>query len=118
MSGYRLGPIQETDAQEIMELFNYYVENSFAAYPEQRLPVEFFSMIREQSKNYPSVVAKDGDGTVAGFALLYAHNPFPTFSHTAEFTCFVGPGKTGQGLGSRMLQVLETEAKKQGITCI
>jgi hypothetical protein len=61
---------------------------------------------------------KDGNGAIAGFALLHAHNPFPTFSHTAEFTCFVRVGMTGQGLGSRMLHILEEEAKKQGISCI
>jgi phosphinothricin acetyltransferase len=118
MPGFSVDQIRKEDAREIMDIFNYYVEKSFAAYPEQRLPVQFFSMVRERSPDYPSVVVKDGNGAIAGFALLHAHNPFPTFSHTAEFTCFVRVGMTGQGLGSRMLHILEEEAKKQGISCI
>ena len=35
---YFMAPISEKDRKSIIDLFNYYVENSFAAYPETRLP--------------------------------------------------------------------------------
>ncbi len=42
----------------------------------------------------------------------------PTFQHTAEVTYFISPEMTGKGLGSKILSFLETEGKKQGISCI
>lgn len=30
------------DRESVMDIFNYYIENSFSAYPERKLPYEFF----------------------------------------------------------------------------
>jgi L-amino acid N-acyltransferase YncA len=111
-------PISEFEREEIIDLFNHYIEHSFAAYPEQKVPYEFFTFFLETSRNYPSVVARLPDGNVAGFGLLRAHNPIPSFRHTAEITYFIQPGLTGNGLGSRILARLESEGKLKGITTI
>lgn len=114
----RFSPVSEKDGEEIIELFNYYIEHSFAAFPEQKVPQEFFSYFFETCRHYPSVVARLPDGTLAGFGLLRAHNPMPAFRHTAEITYFVRPDMTGKGLGSKMLQHLEAAGKEQGVTTI
>jgi phosphinothricin acetyltransferase len=75
-------------------------------------------MFLEICKNYPSVVVKDSEKNVAGFGMLRPHNPMPAFRHTAEVTCFIRPGETGKGLGTKMLAFLEAEGKKQGISTI
>ncbi|HUT37753.1 MAG TPA: GNAT family N-acetyltransferase [Methanoregula sp.] len=108
----------ETDGKAVIDIFNYYVRDTFAAYPEQEVPYEFFGMFLEISKDYPSVVVKDTEEHVAGFGILRPHNPMPAFRHTAEITCFIRPGETGKGLGTKMLGFLETEGKKQGISTI
>ncbi len=118
MDSFTFSPINPADGKEVIDLFNYYVEHSFAAYPQQKVPYEFFSIFLEASKNYPSVIAKTPDGTVAGFGLLRAHNPMPVFRHTAEITYFIRPDLTGKGLGSKMLSYLETAGKSRGITII
>ncbi len=41
-------------ANELMEIFNYYAVNTFAAYPEKSLPNEFLNKIIELSKGYPA----------------------------------------------------------------
>jgi phosphinothricin acetyltransferase len=115
---YHLGPITGEDQHEIMEIFNYYVEHSWAAYPEERLPDAFFSLILEKSRNYPTVVARDRQGGVAGFGLMHPHNPMPVFARTAEITYFVRPGLTGKGIGKEMLASLEDLAKGRGISNI
>ncbi len=84
--GVTLAPIAESDGKGIIDLFNYYIAHSFAAFPEQEVPYEFFGMFREAGKNYPSVVLRDSAGDVIGFGLLRAHNPMPAFRHTAEIT--------------------------------
>ena len=75
-------------------------------------------MFLEICKNYPSVIVKDPDGTVAGFGMLRPHNPMPAFRHAAEITYFVRPDMTGKGLGEKMLGHLEAAGKDQGITTI
>ena len=101
-----------------MRIFNWYIANSFAAYPEKELPVALFSRFRESCQGYPSAVALLPDGSVGGFGLLRAHNPMPAFQATAEISCFVRPDLTGNGLGSALYAVLVKEAEEQGIRTI
>lgn len=115
---WRLEPISVGDGESILEIFNYYVENSFAAYPENRVPDSFFDALMEKAEGYPTVVAKDEGGTILGFGLLRVHNPIPSFSQTAEITYFMRPEQTGKGIGSLMLEYLIEEAKKKGISSI
>jgi phosphinothricin acetyltransferase len=111
-------PVTAAEREAIVDLFNYYIEHSFAAYPEQKVPYEFFTHFLNTCRNYPSVVARLPDGTIAGFGLLRPHNPMPAFLHTADITYFIRPDLTGKGLGSKMLDRLEDEGKQQGITTI
>jgi len=103
------------DRISVMDIFNYYVEHSFAAYPEEKLPYEFFDAIFQNSEGYPRIVLENQDGIIVGFAMLRPHNPMPAFKGTTEITYFVKPDMTGQGLGTLMLKRLLDEAKSRGI---
>jgi phosphinothricin acetyltransferase len=118
LTEYSLGPITAADGNAIIDIFNYYIENSYAAYPEQPVPYAFFGMFLEICKSYPSVTVKKPDGTILGFGMLRPHNPMPAFARTAEITYFIRPDETGKGLGSRMLGYLEDEGRKKGISTI
>jgi phosphinothricin acetyltransferase len=118
LSEFTFSPIADTDREPVIDLFNYYIEHSFAAYPEQKVPYDFFAMFLETCRKYPSVAAKMPDGTLAGFGLLRAHNPMPAFRHAAEITYFIRPDLTGKGLGSAMLARLEEKGKEQEISTI
>jgi L-amino acid N-acyltransferase YncA len=115
---FSFDPINPADGDAVIDIFNYYIENSFAAYPEQPVPHEFFSMFSAICEKYPSVIVKDARGKVAGFGMLRPHNPMPAFRHTAEITYFILPEQTGKGLGAGMLAYLESEGRKTGITTI
>lgn len=101
-----------------MALFNYYVQNGFAAFADQPVPQMFFSKLLESVAGRPTVAAKDAEGRLLGFGLLRSHGPFATTAHVAEITYFVAPECTGQGIGSRMVETLEQQAKEQGIRTI
>lgn len=101
--------------EEVMNIFNYYVENSFAAYPDRKLPNEFFDALLLMSQGYPTVVAMTDEGVVAGFGLLRPYNPMPAFLRTAEVTCFLKPGYTGLGIGKIILGHLLEKGKQKGI---
>lgn len=99
---------------DVMKIFNYYVENSFSAYPENKLSVEFFEKFLEMTKGYPAYVINVNDKT-AGFCFIRAYNPFPAFKETAEITYFIDKDFTGKGLGKAALCKLEEEARNLGI---
>lgn len=102
--------------KDVMDIFNYYIENSFAAYMEQKLPYEFFEKIIEMSKGYPSYIIKD-DNTqkVVGFCYLRAYYLMTVFRQTAELSYFISREETGKGIGKKALAKLEQEASNMGI---
>ena len=116
--GYTINPLTIEDCKPVMDIFNYYVENSFAAYPESKLPYQAFDMLLQTSKGYPTRTIKDQNGVIAGFGMLRAYNPMSTFEHTVEVTYFIHPDHTGKGLGKKLLASLEKEGREQGVTNI
>lgn len=113
-----LSSITHDDRTEVMEIFNYYVENSFAAYPDRRIPNEFFDKLLQMSRGYPTVTSKTDEGIVVGFGLLRPYNPMPAFFRTAEITYFLKPGYTGRGIGKLLLEYLLEKGKQQGINVV
>ena len=111
-------PLNKDDQKEVIDIFNYYVENSFAAYPEHKLPYESFDLFLKMCEGYPAIAARDEQGNIVGFGMLRAFNPFPTFSRTAEITYFIKPQYTGRGTGKKILDNLFAGAKEKGITSI
>ena len=113
-----IAPVSKEDGNKIIDIFNHYVQNSFAAFPEDPVPYEFFNFFVNMSAGYPFLVARDGEGNVVGFALLRPHSPMPVFFRTAEITCFIAPQHTGKGMGKAMQERLLHEAKEMGISSI
>lgn len=118
MPEYTLSPVDESDRTGIVDIFNHYVEHTFAAYPEEDVPYAFFDLILGIARTYPAVTVRDATGEVAGFGMLRPHNPMPAFARTAEITYFLRPDLTGQGIGSEVLGCLEAGAREHGIACI
>lgn len=112
---YSISPLSHEDREAIMDVFNHYVENSFAAYPEDRLPYQAFDMFLQMSHGLPAGSVRDRNGRIVGFGMLRAHNPMPTFSQTAEVTYFIHPDHIGKGLGTMLLAYLEKGAREKGI---
>jgi phosphinothricin acetyltransferase len=112
---FYLRPLTADDRRPVMDIFNHYVESSFAAYPEEKLPDEFYDLLFQKSEGCPRIVAADEKGIVLGFGLLHPHHPFPTFAGTMESTYFIAPETTGRGIGTQMLDHLLQDAKEKGI---
>jgi L-amino acid N-acyltransferase YncA len=115
---YSISPIANEDRESIIDIFNHYVESSFAAYPESKFPYQAFDMFLKMSNGFPTGSIKDENGKIVGFGMLRTHNPVVTFSQTAEVTYFIHPDYTGKGLGKMLLGSLEKGAIKKGITNI
>jgi L-amino acid N-acyltransferase YncA len=111
---YNFEQMSPEHEKQVMEIFNYYIENSFAAYPESKLPDQFYVKFLEIAQAYPSYVIKK-ENNVIGFCLLRPYNPFPVFKETAEVTYFIHKDYTGNGLGVMALKKLEDSAKQKNI---
>jgi phosphinothricin acetyltransferase len=112
--------IREASTEDIpgmLEVFNYYIENSFASYIETSVGPEFFQVIqneKEQEKDdrFPFYVIEE-NGKIIGLGALRPYFPFPNFRHTGVVSYFILPGHTRKGLGSRMLEKLCSEAREK-----
>ncbi|AFM27133.1 GNAT family N-acetyltransferase [Desulfomonile tiedjei] len=104
--------------EEIVDIFNYYIENSFAAYPEQAVPYSFFDHLLETCRGYPAVAVLDSEGHAVGFGMLRPYNPLPTFSGTAEITYFLKPDTTRKGIGKALLEHLLAEGKNKNLRTV
>ncbi len=111
-------PISLEDRKPVIDIFNYYIENSFAAYIEKSVSYGFFDFLLKASDGFPAIVIKNGEGGVIGFGMLRPFHPFPVFSKTAEISYFISPDWVGKGLGNKMLAHLIKKAEEKGITSI
>jgi L-amino acid N-acyltransferase YncA len=115
---YSISPISAEDRESIIDIFNYYVENSFAVYPESKLPYQAFDLFLQMSKDLPTATIKNHKGDLLGFGMLRIYNPMPAFSKTAEITYFIGSDQTGKGFGKILLEFLERGGRERGIKTI
>ncbi len=112
---YELVPLAESHRTAVVSIFNFFIEHSFAAYPDQTVGPDFFDRILAMATGYPSVAVLAPDGDVVGFAFLRPFNPASTFRRTAEIGYFILPDHTGKGLGARILERFFQEARALGI---
>lgn len=112
---YRIVPLADEHAPQVMAILNHYIENGFAAYFDQPLPAYFFERLRGMTLGYPALIALDDVGAVAGFAFLHAYHPAPTLRRTAEATYFIHPEHTRRGLGKLLLDQLIGRASSMGV---
>jgi phosphinothricin acetyltransferase len=118
MLNLKLRAIRQDDGKAIIDIFNYYIKNSMAAYLEQEVPYAAFEMLIGQTNGLPSVSVVNGEDKVVGFGFLKPYHKFSTFSGTAEVSYFIAPEYTGKGIGGRILDNLISSAKQIGIECI
>lgn len=102
----------------VIDIFNHYIENSFAAYPDRKVPYEFFDILLKAAEEYPALVAEDEKNKVIGFGLLRPYHPFPVFSKTAEISYFIKPEWTRKGVGDLLFTQLIQKAELKGIKSI
>lgn len=112
---YSFEILEKRHSNAVMEIFNYYVENSFAAYPEKRVPPQFFDLLIEKLSNFPAYAIINHDGGVVGFCILKQYLPFSTFKECAEISYFIHPSEVAKGAGKQALDLLEAKGSEMGV---
>lgn len=115
---YTLETMTEVHRHAVIDIFNYFVKHTWAAYPEEPVGSGFFDYLLQVSRGYPACVVRDTTGDIAGFALLRPHLPSAAFERTAETTYFLLPEHTRRGIGSLILGRFIAEAKTIGVETV
>ncbi len=112
---YRLEPMSPDHRKPVIDIYNHYIEKSWAAYPDEPVVYALFDRFLDMTRGYPSLVVRTDSGEVVGFAFLRAFLPAATFSRTAEITYFILPEHTRRGIGEKILKRFEENASKAGV---
>jgi len=118
MTEFTIRKAKIDDEAAILEIFNYYVKSSYAAYSEEPEGSRFFNRLWQIATGYPFYIAETVEGKVVGFALLHAYYGIPVFQRAARITYFIHYDYTRQGLGRLFLDRLTVDAIAMGIDCI
>lgn len=114
----RFEALNERHRRAVIDILNYYVENSTAAYRSEPVDYGFYDNFLEEAKEYPGYAVIDQDDSIIGFCTLEAFMPIKTFSAVAEATYFIHNAYTGKGIGKKALDRLEEDAERMGISKI
>ena len=116
MMSYHFEDISADHRNSIVDIFNYYVINSFAAFPSVPVGNEIFERFKNMAGGYPFKVINFNGKEIVGFAFLHPYHPADSLLKTAEITYFILPGHTGKGLASEILYNFIDECRKREIT--
>jgi L-amino acid N-acyltransferase YncA len=114
-SDYIFAEMSEIHRRAVIDIFNYFVKESYAAFLAEAVDYSFFDQFLKMAHGYPALVVKAGPGPVLGFGFMRPHYLADSFKRAAEVTYFIRPEYARQGLGTAMLDFFVREARKMGI---
>jgi L-amino acid N-acyltransferase YncA len=115
---YTIREFDDRDSTAVIDIFNHFIVNSFAAYAEEPVGYEAITVFKDMTKGYPFFVVETDDGDVPGFSFLRPFHRTDIFRRVGEITYFILPEHTGKGLGKRLLAAVIEGAKKHSIDSI
>lgn len=100
-------PARPDDAAGVADVYNHYVLNTVATFEEEPVAVSAMAtrIADTLAAPLPWLVAEDG-AAVVGYAYAARWKPRAAYRHTVETTVYLAPGRSGQGLGTRLYAAL------------
>jgi len=105
----------EEDAEEILNIYSYYITDTAVTF-EYSIPsvAEFSQRIINTLKMYPYIVALDG-GNIIGYAYASEFKSRPAYGWAVETTVYLKRECIGRGIGKKLYLTLENILKQQNI---
>jgi phosphinothricin acetyltransferase len=107
----------DADLPAITALFNYFVRESFAAFPDREVAAEAFMQLFQQIRHFCFPVV-EVNGQVIGFGMLRPLYPHENMHICGEVSYFIAPEYTHMGIGRALLESLTVRAKILGMTSL
>ena len=115
MDSISLRAAEPFDAERLLEIYAYYVENTAISF-EYAVPdvAEFRERIERTRKRYPYLVA-EVDGVVQGYAYAGPFVGRAAYDWSCETTIYLAPAARKRGYGRLLYTALERELHRMGI---
>ena len=99
--------IKKQDIQAGLDIYNYYIVNSYANFEEKKLSLNEFINLYKKIKIYklPFIIAKNNN-EVIGIAFVSKFRDKSGYRFTYEHSIYVSPKFTNKGYGSKILKNL------------
>ena len=104
---------KEGDAENILEVVNSFVKESFAAYSDEYYPP---SIVDEWSRKAKVFLVLEIGKKVIGFGFVASYKPFKSCAHVGVITYFILQEYTSKGLGTKLINQLISKGKDLGVT--
>jgi phosphinothricin acetyltransferase len=115
MTGITIRMAEDSDRDEIIEIFNYYIKEGFAAYPDSPVPPGSHDILLG---GIHACFIIENNCRVAGFSTLRPLLPFSTFAKSATISTFIENNSRYNGYGKMLLNRVELEARSRNITLL
>ncbi len=108
-------PVEETDFFIIKEIYDYYITHTTITFhTEPKSISELKEFIYYQHPLYHSYLVFLDD-TVVGYCYYTHFDKREAYEITAEISVYLKPEFTGKGIGGKIINFLENDARKHGI---
>jgi L-amino acid N-acyltransferase YncA len=108
-------PVELTDAAQVAEIYNYYIETSIATFELEPIDAaEMEKRIAEKlAGNYPFYIAEE-NGELAGYAHGAQFKPRAAYKNSIEVSVYVKNGHHGKGIATLLYEALFVELARRG----
>ena len=107
--------VQIVDAQELLDIYNYYVVNTVITFDLEALSLDAFKeKIATVSADYPFIVYEE-NSEILGYAYGSKFRPKPAYNNTVESTVYLKHGAQGKQIGSKLYNELLFLLKQKNV---
>ena len=115
MSAVTIRDARLEDAERILEIYTYYVENTAISFECQVPPLsEFQDRMRKTMRRYPYLVVEQ-EGRIQGYAYAGAFVGRAAYDWSCELTVYLHRAARKRGLGRALYEALEERLRERGI---
>jgi phosphinothricin acetyltransferase len=106
-------PVAISDAQTLLNIYNYYVLNTVVTFDLEALSLDTFTdKIKSIITDYPFLVYEENN-EILGYAYGSRFRPKPAYNNTVESTVYVKNGAHGKQIGTKLYNELLKLLKKE-----
>lgn len=110
--------VEISDAEQIAEIYNYYVLNSHATFETESVSVsEIGKRISEISAKYPYLVLLEAE-IIIGYAYASQYKSRAAYKPSVEISIYVRNGIHQKGIGTKLYEKLFEELRKSNFHAI
>ncbi|MCR4704839.1 MAG: GNAT family N-acetyltransferase, partial [Lachnospiraceae bacterium] len=115
MNDFVIRKVRLEDAERLVEIYSYYVENTAISFEYEAPSVEEFrGRISNILKKHPYIVLEE-DGLIMGYAYAGPFKGRAAYDHSCEMTIYLDRNAKGNGYGRALYEALEKSLKEMGM---